>query len=77
MSDVIDDANERAEKWLTAHIEEHVYQMSVAAVFNSGRCRNCDEALDDGQAYCDSECASDFEKRQHSIRRNGILRGMI
>lgn len=73
MSDIIDDANDRAEKWLTAHIEEHVYQMSVAAVFNSGHCRNCDETLDDGRAYCDMECALDFEKRQHANRRNGVL----
>jgi hypothetical protein len=72
MSDVIDDANDRAERWLTAQIEEHQYQMSATAAFNAGLCRNCDEKLDDGRAYCDSECASDFEKRQRANQRNGF-----
>jgi hypothetical protein len=76
MSDIIDDANDRAERWLTAQIEEHQYQMSATAAFNAGLCRNCDEKLDDGRAYCDSECASDFEKRQRAHRRNGSM-GMI
>lgn len=71
MTDIIDDANERAAKWLNAQIEEHQWQMGHAvSAFEVGRCRNCDDKLDDGRNYCDSECAADFEARQKSERRN-------
>lgn len=73
MSDIIDDANDCAEKWLAAHIEEHQYQTNLASiVFGYGRCRNCDKALDDGRSYCDRDCAADFEKRQRASKRNGF-----
>lgn len=41
MTGIIDDANERAAKWLNAQIEEHQYQMGHAvSAFEVGRCRN-------------------------------------
>lgn len=64
MTDIIDDANERADKWLAAQIEEHQYQLSHAvSAFEIGRCRNCDEKLDDGRNYCDENCRDDHWKR--------------
>lgn len=78
MSDEVDIANERRDQELANIINEFRYKLeNPTVVFNSGHCRNCDETLDDGRAYCDSECASDFENRQLAIRRNGSLRGMI
>jgi hypothetical protein len=64
VTDIIDDANERADKWLTAQIEEHQYMMGHAvSAFEAGRCRNCDEKLDDGRNYCDENCRDDHWKR--------------
>lgn len=72
MSDIIDDANDRAEKWLNAQIEEHQYQMANAAPDpNAGRCRNCHTKTDDGRNYCDEHCRDDHWKQICADRRRG------
>lgn len=72
MSDIIDDANDRAEKWLNAQIEEHQYQMANAAPDpNAGRCRNCHTKTDDGRNYCDEHCRDDHWKQVCADRRRG------
>lgn len=72
MTDIIDDANERAAKWLNAQIEEHQYQMGHAvSAFEVGRCRNCDDKLDDGRNYCDETCRDDHWKRIKADMRRG------
>lgn len=72
MTGIIDDANERAAKWLNAQIEEHQYQMGHAvSAFEVGRCRNCDDKLDDGRNYCDETCRDDHWKRIKADMRRG------
>lgn len=72
MTDIIDDANERAAKWLDAQITEHQYQLEHAvSAFESGRCRNCDDKLDDGRNYCDETCRDDHWERIKAEKRRG------
>lgn len=72
MTDIIDDANERAAKWLNAQIEEHQYQMGHAvSAFEVGSCRNCDDKLDDSRNYCDETCRDDHWERIKAERRRG------
>ncbi len=72
MADVIDDANDRAEKWLEAHIAEFQYQLNHAvSAFEVGRCRNCEAKTDDSRAFCDQECRQDFDDRQRAEKRRG------
>lgn len=72
MTDIIDDANDRAARWLDAQIQEHQYQMGHAvSAFEVGLCRNCEEKLDDGRNYCDKTCRNDHQKRMADEARNG------
>ena len=72
MTDIIDDANERAAKWLDAQISEHQWQLEHAvSAFEAGRCRNCDDKLDDGRNYCDEFCRDDHWKRINDEKRRG------
>jgi len=73
MTDIIDDANDRAAKWLDAQISEHQYQLEHAvSAFEVGRCRNCDDKLDDGRNYCDETFRNDHQKRMADEARNGV-----
>ncbi len=75
-SDPIDAASDYTDRWLEAQISEHQYQLAHAvSAYPVGECRNCSTRLDDGRAYCDAECARDFEDRQRADRRNGKYRG--
>ena len=76
MSDEVDFANERRDVELAARIAEMQYQLGHAVnAFELGRCRNCNEKLDDGRAFCDASCRQDFEDRLAADRRNGKYRG--
>lgn len=76
MADEADVANDYQEKWLAAQISEHQYQLNHAvSAFEIGRCRNCDDKTDDGRAFCNPDCASDFSARQRAEKRNGKYRG--
>ena len=76
LSDPNDMASAHEQRWLEAQIEEHQYQLNHAvSAFELGRCRNCEEKLDDSRVFCDADCASDFESRQRSDKRNFKYRG--
>ena len=76
MADFADIGSDYTERSLEAQIEEHQYQLNHAvSAFELGRCRNCEEKLDDSRVFCDSDCASDFESRQRSDKRNSKYRG--
>lgn len=57
--DDCDKASEYEQKWPQAQIDEHAYQI------------NCQAKLDDGRAYCDKDCATDFNDRQRMSKRTG------
>lgn len=76
MVDFADIGSDYTERWLEAQIEEHQYQINHAvSAFELGRCRNCEEKTDDSRAFCDADCASDFESRQRASKRNSKYRG--
>lgn len=39
----------------------------VETVIATGKCNNCDEPVDGGRKYCDSECALDHHKRLRNV----------
>lgn len=72
MADECDVASEYEQKWLTAQLEEHAYQISHAvSAFEIGRCRNCNDKTDDGRAYCTTECRDDHQARIRMEKRRG------
>lgn len=76
MADECDIASEHEQKWLQGRIEEHQYQLNHAvSAFDTGRCRNCDERIDDGRSFCDRDCAADFSERVKADARNRKYRG--
>lgn len=70
MADEIDRANDHLERWLQGRIEEYQHQLNQMVDTEQGRCRNCQEKLDDGRAYCDEYCRDDFQYRLAANRRN-------
>jgi hypothetical protein len=76
MPDDFDYSQERQLELMENRIREHQYQLGHAVnAFELGRCRNCNERLDDGRAFCDASCRQDFEDRLAADRRNGKYRG--
>lgn len=75
-ADLIDAGSANADTWLADQIAEHRHQLEHAAQsFDAGRCRNCNDKLDDGRAYCDTDWMSDHQLRIASDKRNGKYRG--
>ena len=68
MSDIIDLANDNAERNLSAAIEACRRAPSRPA---RGTCWFCEEPLSAAQKFCDGDCASDHEREQAAIRRAG------
>ena len=72
-ADPVDAGCATAETWLADKIEEHRYQLAQAAtLFEIGRCRNCNDKLDDGRAYCDKDCRDDHSARISANKRGGL-----
>lgn len=65
MTDIIDTANERAEKDLALALKAATHQSGPAAV---GYCLNCgpDVPLTDGRRWCDGDCRDDWQKAQRT-----------
>lgn len=59
MADEVDKANDLAELERMAAIRAITARSEMAYC---GRCRNCDEPLEQG-AFCDASCAEDYQKR--------------
>lgn len=76
MSDDVDIANDRRDAKLANRIAEFQWQLNHAVnAYPVGECRNCAEKLDDGRAFCDEACRTDWDDRQRAARRNGKYRG--
>lgn len=73
--DEADRGNDYMEKWLNSQITKHQNQLNQMGAFEIGRCRNCDERIDDGRAFCDLACREDFDDRMRANKRNGKYRG--
>lgn len=71
-TDPIDAGCAAAETWIADKIAEHRHQLSIATIqYEQGRCRNCNDKLDDGRAYCDKDCADDHANRIRADKRRG------
>lgn len=71
MADFADIGSDYTERWLEGAIEERRHQASIAQQFEIGRCRNCDDKLDDGRSYCNNECRDDHSARMQAEKRMG------
>jgi len=68
MSDEADIADENIELGRLAAIEACRRQSSIPP---KGSCWFCDEPLPSRQKFCDSDCATDFEREQAALARAG------
>lgn len=67
MTDIIDDANDRAERELEMRIQAArgvVHQHSPTCLF-------CGEESQPGSSYCSKDCRDDHEKQKRQISRQG------
>lgn len=71
MSDVIDDANSRAELELERAIAAARSKI-VAPASAFTECLNCGDPPREGSRYCCKECAEDHEHRQRRLRNQGL-----
>lgn len=67
MSDIIDDANDRAER----ELEMRIRAARGVVTHHSAVCLNCGEPSQFGSSYCCKECRDDDEARQRQRRRQG------
>lgn len=67
MSDIIDDANERAER----ELEMRIRAARGVVTHHSVNCLNCGDHSLPGSSYCCKECRDDDETRQRQLRRQG------
>lgn len=63
MADEADRANDTLEKMLDGWRNEVAYQLRHS-IQPTGNCLNCDERLDDGRRWCDTDCRNDWERRK-------------
>jgi len=65
MTDVIDQANDRAELLLSAAL----YRVAIAtpALAANGRCFNCGNPLGQGLRFCDTDCRDDYDHRHRTL----------
>ena len=74
--DEADYGSEREQAMLQAALDEFQYQLTHAVnAYPVGECRNCAEKLDDGRAFCDDSCRTDWDDRMKAHKRNGKYRG--
>lgn len=65
MSDVIDQANERAEQFLN-HSIHSVKKPSVPEA--TGECFNCGDIILNDVRWCDADCRNDWELRNRELK---------
>lgn len=68
MSDIIDDANDRAERDLELHLKA---ARGVVVQPHSDECLNCGDPSQPGSSYCCKECLQDDEKRKRQLKISG------
>jgi hypothetical protein len=61
--DVIDQANERADQFLSHSLATAAKQPQLPPA--SGKCFNCDEDVAAGERFCDCDCRDDWQLRNN------------
>lgn len=69
MSDIIDQANDRAAMDLALALQKH--QRHDPPLPYTGHCYNCGVPLPASMRYCDKMCCDDYEKRKRMERIRG------
>lgn len=72
MSDVIDDANERADLFLNVAKGQRRREGPAP----NGRCHYCSESVAKGNRFCDTECRDEWEREQQ-IRTGQFAGGRV
>lgn len=72
MADIIDLANDRAEEIL----EDALKKAKREALVPTGRCHNCDETIQPGQRFCDTDCRDDWEYR-NKVQTSQFADGVV
>jgi hypothetical protein len=67
MSDIIDDANDRAQLELERAIAAARGSNGIEYA-QTGACLNCETPVE-GAAFCDAECREDYERRRRAQGR--------
>ena len=76
MPDELDFSQERQLELMENRIREHQWQLGHAvSAYEPGRCRNCNEPVPEGHAFCDKDCSRDWSERLAAEKRNGKYRG--
>jgi hypothetical protein len=70
MADEIDRANDQAELFLAAAIENNKAHRAVLKP--TGQCLSCREPVPDGRRFCDADCRDDFDRISEARRRAGL-----
>lgn len=68
VSDMIDDANDRAERDLQLAIRAARCSNGLDAPEPTGHCLNCGERVEPAHRWCDDECRDDWQARRRAIR---------
>lgn len=72
MSDLIDDANDRAERDLQLSIERQRRATAATVLTPSDECANdCGTAPRERSPFCSRECRDDHAAREAQLKRNG------
>lgn len=71
-SDILDYAAELAQREVEARLEAHRDRAKESKIEPKGSCYNCDEPLDQGHLFCDSDCRDDYQHIQERRKVNGL-----
>lgn len=63
MTDIIDDANDRAERDLALALSAARHPVRVEPM-PCGACYNCEASVPPGACFCDVDCRDDYERRR-------------
>lgn len=66
-----DQAAARDAQFLDMALAEQRLRAEGGAVYQRGRCANCDAPIDPTRVYCDADCRADHEHRLAVLARQG------
>lgn len=70
MSDTLDLVTEHADLLLQARLQTVKNSLTARKFQPCGRCYYCEEPVQEGQVYCDDDCATDHNAEQVAAVRN-------
>lgn len=71
MPDDIDRAQEREASIREGHLADHAHRARGRELLPAGACHFCNEPVQPGRLFCDSECGWAWEELKAARKRNG------